>query len=110
MSTTLDPAAQAGTSRTGPALRIAAKATDLDHLVLLLERRPVGPLPEGACLVEVASAGVNPSDVKAALGAMPKAVWPRMPGRDYAGTVVDGPRHLIGSRVWGSGGELGITR
>jgi NADPH:quinone reductase-like Zn-dependent oxidoreductase len=53
---------------------------------------------------------VNPSDVKATLGMMPKAIWPRTPGRDYAGTVVDGPAHLIGKRVWGSGGELGITR
>ncbi len=107
MSAALDRTAAA---RTGPALRVSAKAADLDHLVLPLEERPAGPLPEGACLVEVASAGVNPSDVKAALGAMPKAVWPRTPGRDYAGTVVDGPAHLLGKRVWGSGGELGITR
>ena len=107
MSATLDRVAAA---RTGPALRVSTKADDLDRLVLPLEERQVGPLPEGACLVEVASAGVNPSDVKAALGAMPKAVWPRTPGRDYAGTVVDGPAHLLGKRVWGSGGELGITR
>lgn len=109
MSTAIDQAAGAA-ARTGPALRVSAKADDLDRLVLPLEERPVGPLPQGACLIEVASAGVNPSDVKAALGAMPKAVWPRTPGRDYAGTVVDGPAHLLGKRVWGSGGELGITR
>jgi NADPH2:quinone reductase len=58
----------------------------------------------------VHGAGVNPSDVKAALGAMPHAVWPRTPGRDYAGVVVDGPEHLLGKEVWGSGGELGISR
>ncbi|MCG3024492.1 alcohol dehydrogenase catalytic domain-containing protein, partial [Escherichia coli] len=64
----------------------------------------------GECIVEVVSAGVNPSDVKATLGLMPHAVWPRTPGRDYAGVVIDGPGHLIGQQVWGSGGELGIRR
>ena len=60
--------------------------------------------------MRVAAAGVNPSDVKAALGLMPQAVWPRTPGRDFAGTVVDGPADWIGREVWGSGGDLGITR
>ncbi|MEQ9564292.1 MAG: zinc-binding alcohol dehydrogenase family protein, partial [Pseudomonadales bacterium] len=54
--------------------------------------------------------GVNPSDVKASLGHMPHAVWPRVPGRDFAGVVVDGPAHLIGKEIWGGGGELGITQ
>jgi NADPH:quinone reductase-like Zn-dependent oxidoreductase len=62
------------------------------------------------CLVEVKATGVNMSDVKAVLGQMPHAVWPRTPGRDYAGVVVKGPSELLGKEVWGSGGELGITR
>ena len=41
---------------------------------------------------------------------MPHAVWPRTPGRDFAGVVVDGPADLLGREVWGSGGELGIRR
>jgi NADPH2:quinone reductase len=61
-------------------------------------------------IVELRGAGVNPSDVKAVLGAMPHAIWPRTPGRDYAGVVVDGPAALLGQEVWGSGGELGIRR
>ena len=36
-------------------------------------------------LIEVKAAAVNPSDVKAATGLMPYAVFPRTPGRDYAG-------------------------
>lgn len=56
------------------------------------------------------SAGVNPSDVKAALGMMPHAVWPRIPGRYYAGVVLDGPSELVGKQVWGCGGDLGIRR
>jgi NADPH:quinone reductase-like Zn-dependent oxidoreductase len=92
------------------AIRVAEKAPDIDHLRLVFEERGLaGPAP-GQVLIEIAAAGVNPSDVKAVLGAMPHAVWPRTPGRDYAGTVVAGPAELVGKEVWGSGGELGIRR
>ncbi len=91
------------------AIRVTEKAPNADRLGLVIAG--VGrPLEVGEVLVKVASAGVNPSDVKAVLGAMPHAVWPRTPGRDYAGTVVDGPAELVGKEVWGSGGELGIRR
>ena len=56
------------------------------------------------------AAAVNPSDVKAAIGMMPYAVFPRTPGRDYAGVVVEGPAHLLGQEVFGSSGDLGIRR
>src|SRR5688500_11480865 len=91
------------------AIRVGAKAPDVDHLGLAIEGGARTPAA-GEALVKVASAGVNPSEVKAVLGAMPHAVWPRTPGRDYAGTVVEGPSHLVGKGVWGSGGELGIRR
>ena len=61
-------------------------------------------------LVEVKAAAVNPSDVKAATGLMPYAVFPRTPGRDYAGVVIDGPADWIGREVFGSSGDLGIRR
>jgi NADPH:quinone reductase len=41
---------------------------------------------------------------------MPYAIFPRTPGRDYAGVVVDGPAELLGSQVFGSSGDLGIRR
>lgn len=91
-------------------IRIAAKAVNIDALEPQIEHRDA-PRPDASqCVIEVHSAGVNPSDVKAALGAMPHAVWPRTPGRDYAGVVIDGPEAMIGLEVWGSGGELGIRR
>ena len=40
---------------------------------------------------------------------MPHAVWPRTPGRDYAGTW-SRTGEWVGKEVWGSGGELGIRR
>lgn len=88
----------------------------LDHaakslLDLEINKITQQPKPsEKACLVEVHAAGINPSDVKAALGAFKHAVWPRVPGRDYAGVVVEGPSAWLGKAVWGSGGDLGITR
>jgi NADPH:quinone reductase-like Zn-dependent oxidoreductase len=61
-------------------------------------------------LIEIKAAAVNPSDVKAATGLMPYAVFPRTPGRDYAGVVIDGPEGWIGREVFGSSGDLGIRR
>ena len=61
-------------------------------------------------LIEVKAAAVNPSDIKAATGLMPYAVFPRTSGRDYAGVVIDGPANMIGREVFGSSGDLGIRR
>ena len=104
-----EPPHRAAPSRT-TAVRVTEKAADIDHLDLALEERSLAGRKPGQVVIEIAAAGVNPSDVKAVLGAMPHAVWPRTPGRDYAGVVVDGPAELLGQEVWGSGGELGIRR
>ena len=63
----------------------------------------------GSLVVAVTAAGVNRSDTLACRGIIP-CEFPRTLGRDFAGVVVDGPRDLLGVRVWGSGGgELGLT-
>lgn len=91
-------------------IRVLEKAASLDVLDLKVEAMD-SPLVGGDdVVVEVRAAAVNPSDVKAALGMMPHAIWPRTPGRDWAGVVIDGPGDLVGKSVWGSGGDLGITR
>ncbi|WP_427306996.1 quinone oxidoreductase family protein [Cupriavidus sp. H39] len=89
---------------------VSQRAADIDALELQCVAQEPPRAAPGECVVEVASAGVNPSDVKATLGLMPHAVWPRVPGRDFAGIVIDGPPELVGKAVWGSGGELGIRR
>jgi NADPH:quinone reductase len=61
-------------------------------------------------LVKVEAAGINPSDLASASGKFPDSVLPRTLGRDFAGSVVDGPAELVGTEVWGSGGDLGILR
>jgi NADPH2:quinone reductase len=66
---------------------------------------------EGEVLVEVHAAAVNRSDVLNARGSFPFTTLPRIPGRDFAGVVVEGPRELVGAEVWGTGGgELGFIR
>jgi NADPH:quinone reductase len=96
----------------GEAIRVDAKAEGLDALqkTLRLKKQVIPELAVGEVLIEVHASGINQSDVKAVLGAMPHAVWPRTPGRDYGGVVVEGPAQLLGREVWGSGGELGIRR
>jgi len=71
---------------------------------------PRPPLSDGQVRVRIEAAAINPSDVLSAEGRFPHAVLPRTLGRDFAGRVVEGPRDLMGTAVWGSGGDLGITR
>ncbi|MBV4545134.1 quinone oxidoreductase family protein [Pseudomonas triticicola] len=59
-------------------------------------------------LVQIKAAGLNPSDVKNVLGRFPYTTLPRVPGRDFAGVLVEGPQALIGQEVWGTGRELGF--
>ena len=90
-------------------VRLNAKADDVSALAPVVERRSLSRAA-GEVLIEVRAAAVNPSDVKAATGLMPYAVFPRTPGRDYAGVVIDGPPGTIGREVFGSSGDLGIRR
>jgi NADPH:quinone reductase-like Zn-dependent oxidoreductase len=90
-------------------VRLLAKAEAVASLAPVIERRPLART-ENQVLIEVKAAAVNPSDVKAATGLMPYAVFPRTPGRDYAGIVIDGPAGTIGREVFGSSGDLGIRR
>jgi NADPH2:quinone reductase len=92
------------------ALNIPAAAPSADRICVGLVDFGVNRPSEGEVTIEVRAAGVNPSDVKAMLGFMPNAVFPRTPGRDFAGVVVEGPTDLIGAEVWGTGGDVGISR
>ena len=91
-------------------LRILRKADTLDALDLRIEAFDAPSRGPDDLLVAVHAAGVNRSDVAAALGRMPQAAWPRTPGRDWAGVVVEGPNALIDQEVFGAGGDLGISR
>jgi NADPH:quinone reductase-like Zn-dependent oxidoreductase len=90
-------------------VRLNAKAADVASLAPVVERRALSRAAHEV-LIEVRAAAVNPSDVKAATGLMPYAVFPRTSGRDYAGVVVEGLPGTIGCEVFGSSGDLGIRR
>ena len=90
-------------------MRLLAKAADAASLAPAVERRKLARA-ENEVLIEVKAAAVNPSDVKAATGSMAYAIFPRTPGRDYAGVIIDGPSEMIGREVFGSSGDLGIRR
>ena len=90
-------------------VRLSAKAADAASISPVIETQTLSR-GENDLLIELKAAAVNPSDVKAATGLMPYAVFPRTPGRDYAGVVIDGPTGWIGREVFGSSGDLGIRR
>ena len=90
-------------------VRLNAKAPDAASVAPVIERRPLARR-DSEVLIEIKAAAVNPSDVKAATGLMAYAVFPRTPGRDYAGVVIDGPPGTVGREVFGSSGDLGIRR
>ena len=89
------------------ALRFAQTGS-LDFLVVADVATPV---PTGSeLLVKVEAAAVNPSDAKNVLGRMHETTLPRIPGRDFAGVVVQGPAEWMGRKVFGSGSDLGFGR
>jgi len=90
-------------------VRLLAKAADAASITPVIEQHMLSRAAN-ELLIEVKASAVNPSDVKAATGLMPYAVFPRTSGRDYAGVVIDGPEGWIGAEVFGSSGDLGIRR
>jgi NADPH2:quinone reductase len=75
--------------------------------VLALEEVPTPQPGPGEVLVKVSAAGINRADVGAVAGAF-KSTTPRVPGRDFAGVIVEGVDS--GLEVWGSGERMGIDR
>jgi NADPH2:quinone reductase len=77
---------------------------------LHLAERPLPQADANTAVVRIEAASVNPSDVKNVAGRMSQTTLPRVPGRDYSGVVVDGPKEWINQEVWGTGGDVGFTR
>jgi NADPH2:quinone reductase len=77
---------------------------------LRVETVPDPIVTRGEAKIKILAASVNPSDVKNIQGKMEGTILPRIPGRDFAGIVVDGPVNLLGTEVWGTGGDVGFTR
>ncbi|PMD32431.1 GroES-like protein [Hyaloscypha variabilis F] len=85
------------------ALRLT-KDTPTSAPTLTLTTVPKPTLTPGHLLVKVHASAIHPSDLLNARGSFPYTIFPRVPGRDYAGTVVEGPPSLIGTDVYGTSG------
>ena len=90
------------------ALRL--KASNGPTPSLALDVLPMPVAADDDVLVKVEAAGINPSDVLNANGGFEHTTLPRTIGRDYAGTIVNGPADLVGQEVYGtSGSALGFS-
>jgi NADPH2:quinone reductase len=83
------------------------KTGSLEYLQLTELEKPIPNKKE--VIVRVRAAAINPSDVKNVLGKMQETTTPRIPGRDFAGTVVSNSV-LKGKSVFGTGGLLGFSQ
>ncbi|KAK5938392.1 hypothetical protein PMZ80_009362 [Knufia obscura] len=83
-----------------------------DKKVDFTTERPKPTLKHGEVLVKIAATPVLPSDLLNISGGFPRTTFPIIPGRDYAGVVIEpesSPWH--GKSVYGtSGPDLSITR
>lgn len=87
----------------------ALQFTNFDLSKLCLVELPDPKADSTTAVVKVAAGAISPSDVKNVEGKMEHVTLPRVPGRDYAGTVAWGPAEWVGTEVWGTGGEIGYT-
>ncbi len=90
------------------ALQLTREGTSAPSLALATTPKPTpGP---GQVLIQVKASPIQPSDILNSKGLFPHTTFPRTPGRDYAGIIVDGPSHLLGKEVFGtSGHEFSFT-
>src|SRR4051812_33881173 len=71
---------------------------------LALETLPKPAVGPGQLLIKVEASAIHPSDIVNANGRFPQTKFPRVPGRDFAGVVAEGPVDRIGDEVYGTSG------
>ena len=96
------------------ALQLSRTSTKLAPILQLADL-PVPQLKPGYALVQIYYASIQPSDRLNAKGGFPYTIFPRIPGRDYSGIVIDvaddspHSKSWIGKTVYGTSGlKLGF--
>ena len=85
------------------ALQLTREGASAASLKLITTPKPIpGP---GQVLIQIKASPIQPSDVLNSKGLFPHTTLPRIPGRDFAGILVDGPSHLLGKEVFGTSGH-----
>ncbi len=73
---------------------------------LSLTSLPIPSPQPGYVLVKVRASAINPSDIGNSKGAFPHTTFPRVPGRDFAGVVVEPvTSEWVGKTVFGTSGH-----
>ncbi|KAM0193605.1 hypothetical protein ACHAPC_001267 [Botrytis cinerea] len=72
---------------------------------LVLQDVPKPTLIPNHLIIKVHASAIHPSDLLNSKGGFPYTTFPRTPGRDFSGTVVDGPSDRIGQEVYGTSGN-----
>jgi NADPH2:quinone reductase len=72
--------------------------------VVSLVTVPTPTLLPGQLLIKLHASAIQPSDFLNAAGGFNTTIFPRIPGRDFSGVVVDGPAARIGEEVYGTSG------
>ncbi|KAJ5569960.1 uncharacterized protein N7459_009390 [Penicillium hispanicum] len=80
-------------------LQLSQTSTELPPK-LQVTNLPVPQLQPGYALVQIRFASIQPSDRLNAQGGFPYTKFPRVPGRDYSGVVVDIADHSDEARSW----------
>ena len=84
-----------------------------DHSILFKDDLPQPKPSSSQLLVKVLASPINPSDAVNAIGKFPQTTFPRIPGRDFAGIVVEASPSSsipVGAEVYGtSGPHLSFT-
>lgn len=83
------------------ALRITKSDSGLSIAVEEVSRPIAKP---GHLLIKIRASAINPSDVLNSQGKFPETTFPRTPGRDFAGTIVDGSPSWVGKDIFGTSG------
>lgn len=89
-------------------LYVTSHAQNNHDIKIDIINKEIPTIQANECLIKIASSGVNPSDALALTGYFKHAKLPRIPGRDFAGTITQGPNEWLGKQVWGTGGDAGI--
>ena len=90
------------------ALRMLKEGSSSPELKLV--GTPVPQITSGEVLVKIRASPILPADILNSKGGFPTTVFPRIPGKDFAGTVVEGPEEWKGKDVFGTSGDsFGFT-
>ena len=84
------------------AVRVSKSGSSAELSIEDVAKPSPGPVE---ALVKIRASFVQPADILNSKGGFPMTTFPRTIGKDFAGTVVDGPDEWLGKDVYGTSGS-----